>query len=252
MKKAVLFILIFLGIALFIAVLNYIGVDDVIKAFDSFSWGVIVVVVGLAFVQFFVITYRWKLIIESQGDKVVFRKLLSPKFVGFTVSFLTPGMYVGGEPVRAYLLKKNTGIRFSKGFSSIIVDKILDFTYPLPFLIWALVYAVFKYDISWEAVGFFVFVLLCLIFLLGVFYIQTYRGKGFFSSLARWFRLDKFNKLDNFIDKGKYFEELVISFFQGKKSLFVKGAFFIFTWWYGGVYSIHRNFKCFGYFGEYC
>ena len=87
----------------------------------------IVVVVGLAFVQLFVITYRWKLIIESQGDKVSYKKLLAPKFVGFTVSFLTPGMYVGGEPVRAYLLKKNTGIRFSKGLSSIIIDKILDF-----------------------------------------------------------------------------------------------------------------------------
>lgn len=224
MKKAILFILsIILGIALFIAVLNYIGVEDVIKVFDSFSWGVIAVVIGLSLLQISIVIYRWKLIIESQGDKARFVDLLSPKFVGFTVSFLTPGLYVGGEPVRAYLLKKKTGIRLSKGLSSIIVDKILDFTYPLPFLIWALVYAIIKYDISWEAVGVFVFVLIVLIFLLGVFYIQTYRGKGFFSSLAKWFKLDKFKKLEKFIKKGQYFEELVITFFQDKKALFIKG-----------------------------
>lgn len=224
MKKAFLFILsIIFGIALLIAVLNYIGLEDIISAFDSFSWGVIAVVVGLSFVQILIVIYRWKLIIESQGDKVEFRKLISPKLVGFTISFLTPGLYVGGEPIRAYLLKKNTNIRLSKGFSSIIIDKILDFTYPLPFLIWALVYAIIKYDISWEAIGVFVFVLISLVFLLGVFYIQTYRGKGFFSSLARWFRLDKFKRLEKYIIKGKYFEELVISFFNQKYALFIKG-----------------------------
>ena len=211
------------GIALFIAVLNHIGVEDLVKAFNSFSWGVIAVVVGLTFVQIFIVIYRWKLILESQGDKIPFKKLLAPKFVGFAISFLTPGLYVGGEPVRAYLLKKNTGIRLSKGFSSIIVDKILDFTYPLPFLIWALVYAMFKYDISWEAIGVFIFVLMFLIFLLVVFYVQTYRGKGFFSSIAKWFKLDRFKKLDKYIEKGKYFEDLVITFFNNKQRLFVKG-----------------------------
>lgn len=224
MKKAGLFILsIIFGIALFIAVLNYIGVEDIKKAFDSFSWSVIAITIALSFVQIFIVIYRWKLIIESQGDKVKFSQLLSPKFVGYTISFLTPGLYVGGEPVRAYLLKKNTNIRLSRGYSSIIVDKILDFTYPLPFLIWALVYAIIKYDISWEAIGVFVFILFFLIFLLGVFYIQTYRGKGFFSSLARWFQLDRFKKLEKFINKGKHFEDLVISFFNHKKLLFLKG-----------------------------
>ncbi|MDP2684666.1 MAG: lysylphosphatidylglycerol synthase transmembrane domain-containing protein [bacterium] len=224
MKKAGLFILsIIFGIALFIAVLNYIGLEDIKKAFDSFSWGVIAIVIALSFVQMFIVIYRWKLIIESQGDKVPYRKLIAPKFVGYTISFLTPGLYVGGEPIRAYLLKKNTGIRLSKGFSSIIVDKILDFTYPLPFLIWALVYAIIKYDISWEAIGIFVFILFSLIFLLGVFYIQTYRGKGFFSSLARWFQLNRFKKLEKFINKGKYFENLVITFFKHKQLLFFKG-----------------------------
>ena len=229
MKKAVLFILsIVLGIALFIAVLNYIGIEDIIGSFESFSWPIIAVVVGLTFVQIFIVMLRWKMVLDSQGDKVPLRKLISPKFVGFTVSFLTPGLFVGGEPIRAYLLNKNTGIRLSKSFSSIIVDKILDFTYPLPFLIWALIYAMWKYDINWEAVGVFVLALVFLIFLLLVFYIQTFRGRGFFSSLARWFRLDHFAWSRKMIEKGKYFEKLIILFFNEKPAFVAKGLFLSF------------------------
>lgn len=224
MKKIILFALsLLLGIALFIGVLDYIGTETLREAFTSFTWPTIGLVLVLNLGQMAVVIYRWQMILEAQGDRVPYRKLISPKFVGFAISFLTPGLYVGGEPIRAYLLKKNTGIRMSKGLASIIVDKILDFTYPLPFLIAALIYAMFKYDISWEAFGVFALALITLIVLLGFFYIQTYRGRGFFSSLLKIFRLDKFHFLQKMINKMLYFEELIIMFFQKKPRLFVKG-----------------------------
>lgn len=224
MKKTLLFILsLLVGIALFVGVLYYIGLEDLRAAFMSFSWEIIAIIIGLSFLQIFIVIYRWRLILGAQGDKVPFKKLLAPKFVGFTVSFLTPGLYIGGEPIRAYLLKKQSKIRLSHGFASIIVDKILDFTYPLPFLIGALIYAMFKYDISWEAISIFIVILMGLIFLLGLFYIQTYRGIGFFTSIARWFRLDRIKKFEKFIEKGKYFEHIVITFFKHRRALFVKG-----------------------------
>jgi len=224
MKKILLFILsLVIGIALFIGVLYYIGLDDLKSAFTSFSWATIAVVVALTFLQIFIIIYRWQLILAAQGDKLPFKKLLAPKFVGFAVSYLTPGLYVGGEPVRAYLLKRNTGVRLSHGFASIIVDKILDFTYPLPFLIGALIYAMFKYDISWEAVSAFVLVLLGLIVLLGFFYVQTYRGKGFFSSLIIFLRLNRIRFIKKYFEKILYFEGMIITFFNKQPALFTKG-----------------------------
>jgi uncharacterized protein (TIRG00374 family) len=224
MKKILLFILsLVIGIALFIGVLYYIGLDDLKSAFTSFSWATIAVVVALTFLQIFIIIYRWQLILAAQGDKLPLKKLLAPKFVGFAVSYLTPGLYVGGEPVRAYLLKRNTGVRLSHGFASIIVDKILDFTYPLPFLIGALIYAMFKYDISWEAVSALVLVLLGLIVLLGFFYVQTYRGKGFFSSLIIFLRLNRIRFIKKYFEKILYFEGMIITFFNSQPALFTKG-----------------------------
>lgn len=224
MKKTLFIILsIIVGIILFIGVLIYIGPGELVVAFESFSWETIAIVIGLAFLQIFITIYRWKIVLKSQGDDIPLKKLISPKIVGFTVSFLTPGLYVGGEPVRAYLLKKQTGVRYSHGFASIIVDKILDFTYPLPFLIGALVYAMFKYDISWEAVSVFIAVLIGLITLLILFYVQTYRGKGFFSGLIVLFRLDRFTKFGKLVKRMLYFEKLVITFFNHRKALFIQG-----------------------------
>ncbi|MFA5030940.1 MAG: lysylphosphatidylglycerol synthase transmembrane domain-containing protein [Patescibacteria group bacterium] len=226
MKKAILTIFsLIIGIVLFIAVLKYIGFDAFKAAFESFSWWTIGIIAVLGYVQTIVATYRWKIILRAQGDDVSLKKLIAPKFTGLTVSYLTPGPNVGGEPVQAFFLKRNTGIGYSKGFASILVDKILDFTYPLPFLIAALVYAFITYDISWQAIGIFVFTLLLLIFLLGMFYIQTYRGIGFFSSLIRFFRLHRFGKMQRLIDKMLYFEELIIKFFNHQKDLFMKGLF---------------------------
>ncbi|PIT87190.1 MAG: hypothetical protein COU31_04230 [Candidatus Magasanikbacteria bacterium CG10_big_fil_rev_8_21_14_0_10_40_10] len=224
MKKVILFFLsLIVGVALFIAVFRYIGVEAFKEAFKSFSWWTIGVVAVLAYAQTFVGIYRWKLILRAQGDNVTIKQLVAPKFAGLTVSYLTPGPNVGGEPVSAYFLKRNAGIGYSKGFASILVDKILDFTYPIPFLIAAMVYAFFKYDISWQAIGVFVFTLLVLIVLLAVFYVQTYRGIGFFSSVIRVLRLHRFKRMQKMIDKMLHFEELIIKFFNHQKELFAKG-----------------------------
>ncbi|MFA5135169.1 MAG: lysylphosphatidylglycerol synthase transmembrane domain-containing protein [Patescibacteria group bacterium] len=224
MKKTLLLILsIVVGIVLFIGVLIYIGPEELAVAFESFSWGMIAIIVALGFLQIFIAIYRWQVVLAAHGDRIPFRKLISPKFVGFTVSFLTPGMYIGGEPVRAYLLKKKTGLRYSRGLASIMIDKILDFTYPLPFLIGALIYAMLTYDISWEGVSVFVAVLVVLIGLLGMFYVQTYRGQGFFSSLIKLFQLHRFNKIKKLIEKMLYFEKLIITFFNNRRIVVVQG-----------------------------
>ena len=224
MKKIIFFVIsLILGIVLFVWVLRYIGVDEIKSAFTSFPLQTVFIVIALGFGHMFIVIYRWMLILHAQGDMVRYRQLLAPKFIGFAISYLTPGLYIGGEPVRAYVLKKEAGVKFSHGLASIIVDKILDFTYPLPFLIGGLVYAIFTYNIAWGALGFFVLVLLGLIILLIFFYIQTYRGKGFFSALMVFLKLDRLKVVRRLYKKVQYFENLIITFFQKRRALFAKG-----------------------------
>lgn len=224
MKKTFLFVLSSLiGVGLFIAVLYHIGINEVIDALKGFSWATLIVVMGLGVIQLMVVVYRWKLVLKAQGDHVPYKKLFVPKLIGNAISFLTPGLYVGGEPVRAYVLKKNTGVRFTHGMASIIIDKILDFTYPMPFLISALIYAMLTFNVAWEVFSLFVVFLVILIVVLILFYIQTYRGKGFFSPILILFRLNKIKYVHRLLEKVIYFENLIVEFFQKRKDIFFKG-----------------------------
>ncbi|MFH1235363.1 MAG: lysylphosphatidylglycerol synthase transmembrane domain-containing protein [Parcubacteria group bacterium] len=224
MKKTLLFILsLLVGVALFIGVLYRIGIHEILDTLRSFSWATLALVVAVGFLQLTVVLYRWQMILRTQGDHVPLKKLFAPKLIGYAVSFITPGPYVGGEPVQAYVLKKETGVRFTHGLAAIIVDKLLDFTYPLPFLIGALVYVMTKFDVSSEVFTLFALVLFALIVVLALFYIMTYQGKGFISVLLIAFRVNKAPFIKKYFDKLLYFEKLIIQFFQHRGGVFVKG-----------------------------
>ncbi|KKW15759.1 MAG: hypothetical protein UY52_C0014G0002 [Parcubacteria group bacterium GW2011_GWC2_49_9] len=114
-------------------------------------------------------------------------------------------------------------MRFTHGLAAIIVDKLLDFTYPLPFLIGALVYVMMKFDVSSEVFSLFAVVLLALIVVLALFYIMTYQGKGFISVLLIVFRINRITYIKKYFEKLLYFEKLIIQFFQHRSGVFIKG-----------------------------
>lgn len=166
---------------------------------------------------------RWKIILESQGDTISFRRLIGPKFIGNAISYLAPGPNVGGEPVRAYLLKRDYGIKLSHGLASITIDKVMDFTYPVPFLVGAMLYASVRYEFPLGVISVFLLILFLLLILLAVFYIQTYREKGFFSTFIRLLRLHRMSRFEKLIEKLYHFEQLIIVFFKEHRMVFLKG-----------------------------
>ncbi len=68
---------------------------------------------------------KWKLIINSVGHDVGFWKLLTYRGAADAVSYLTPFAKLGGDPLRAYLLKKN-GISGIKSLATVVVDRLCD------------------------------------------------------------------------------------------------------------------------------
>ena len=67
--------------------------------------------------------YRWKLLL-SNTKEISLLSLLPVKLAGLAISNLTPGR--GGEPVKAFLLKRKEGVPVSKGLFSIVLEKLLD------------------------------------------------------------------------------------------------------------------------------
>jgi hypothetical protein len=128
MRRIIISAVVAAGIVLLLVLLfSYAGIEDVINLLKRASIFYLAIFILLSVFTHMLFSWRWQLILRHQGYKIPFINVFVYKLMGFAVSYFTPAIRVGGEPVRAYMLKRH-GIRMSKGLSSILLDKTLEFT----------------------------------------------------------------------------------------------------------------------------
>ena len=78
--------------------------------------------------------FQWGLVLREAG---IFRgpwQAITARLAGFAVTYLTPSMYFGGEPVRASVYKRE-GISSKRLFATIVVDKYIELSSKFPCII---------------------------------------------------------------------------------------------------------------------
>jgi len=224
MKKIIFFIIsALIGLALFVGVIWKVGLNQILQTINYFSISKWFVILLLSIAQFYVTLYRWKIVLKSQGFNVPLIKLLASKLVGFSVDYMTPSPNVGGEAIRAYVLKKDTGIGFSHGLASVIIDKVMDFSYALPFVLFGIFFVLIKFSMSWQIIICLLFISSTFIFLICLFYYNTLRRKEFFGAIIRFLQLHRLSFMAKAMDKIAQFERIIIDFFHRDKKTFYKG-----------------------------
>jgi uncharacterized protein (TIRG00374 family) len=79
-------------------------------------------------------TFQWSLILREAG---IFRgpwQVFTARLAGFAITYLTPSMYFGGEPVRASVYKR-TGISYQRLYATIALDKYIELSTKFPCII---------------------------------------------------------------------------------------------------------------------
>ena len=130
MKKFLFFFssLVF-GLALFIFVLKKVGWSEIWAVLTILSVGQFSLIVFILLFGFLICLWRWRMILRSQGYLTIsWSALCRSKTVGFTLSYLTPAIYFGGEPLRVMILKEENGVDWETNIASIIIDKALELT----------------------------------------------------------------------------------------------------------------------------
>ena len=226
MKKIIFFtISALIGLALFVGVIWKVGLNQILQTINYFSISKWFVILLLSITQFYITLYRWKIVLKSQGFDIPLIKLLASKLVGFSVDYMTPSPNVGGEAIRAYVLKRDTGIGFSHGLASVIIDKVMDFSYALPFVLFGIFFVLIKFSLSWKIVASLLFVSFAFIFLILLFYYNTLRRKEFFGAIIRFLQLHRLSFIAKAMDKIAQFERIIIDFFHRDKKTFYKGLY---------------------------
>jgi len=70
--------------------------------------------------------WSWKILLNAYGLFPSWRLMLRAILGGYTLSYLTPSMYFGGEPLRIYLLSKELGASATQVTASVVIWKLLE------------------------------------------------------------------------------------------------------------------------------
>ncbi|MFW6104848.1 MAG: lysylphosphatidylglycerol synthase transmembrane domain-containing protein [Candidatus Bipolaricaulota bacterium] len=113
-----------LGVAILAAILWYIGPAKVWNQISSLGWDGFALLVGAIVLTFFFWTLAWVVIMKGYGVVAPFSLSFWARIGSFSVSFLTPSMHFGGEPVRALVIERETDSTYSRAFATIVAERI--------------------------------------------------------------------------------------------------------------------------------
>ena len=118
---------------LVLAVITLIGLllavepDEVAEAIQDVDLRLLVLAAFLYLVNLSLKAARWRVIVTTTGVRLSYRQALRLFLCGLAVNNTTPGG-VGGEPVRALLLRHETKTPTGEGLATIFGERLMDLT----------------------------------------------------------------------------------------------------------------------------
>ncbi|MBT3721591.1 flippase-like domain-containing protein [archaeon] len=184
MKKKTKIMVISLLVGFFLIYLNYkkFGINEVIDSFRNFNLSILPYYLGVIVCLELLGTFRWSIVIKAFKFKVPYFNLFFYRMSGYAVGYLSPQAHIGGEPVRALLLKRN-GINFKQGISTILIDKTMLLVTDIVFILTAAIMMFLHYSISNNIKIIFSVILTGVIILVGTYFHCMFTKKPFFSAI---------------------------------------------------------------------
>lgn len=124
-RTAVTLLLMGVGLGLFALILALVGPDAVWRQVQAMGvWGFLAMVGNDLTANAFWIA-SWGVLLRAFRVHLRPARLAGIGIAGFAVSYITPVAYVGGEPVRAWLVSRRTGATLTTVFATLFVDRLL-------------------------------------------------------------------------------------------------------------------------------
>lgn len=227
MRKKILTIILFLlGLGVFLGIFYFIGIGEVVSEIKKANLFYYSVAILFAFAVMVFWSFRWKVFIDV-GYKTSIIEVFKITLVGFSLNNLTPIAKLGGEPVRAYILKKRESVPGDFGlaaaFSELSAELIIS-------IAWALITVLLLFFIFnpplWVSSFMIAFIIISLICFASIF--GLYSGNPTIDKIIIWFtkKIKRLRPLQGkILSKYKKFQK---SFRRGlkNKKLFTKAILF--------------------------
>jgi uncharacterized protein (TIRG00374 family) len=115
-------ILLLLGLLTLIALIGHVGPARIIEATAGLGPVALLVILLPSVLMYALETLGWRLTLGQYAGAVSFGHLLAIRSAGEVVNMTTPTAYIGGEPLKAYLLRPH-GVPLVDGLASVVIAK---------------------------------------------------------------------------------------------------------------------------------
>lgn len=208
-----------IGLALLIGVFYFFPFTEFLTIVLNIPLALLGAYALVSLTIFFLLTWRWSLVLDAHDITLQKRHILGYRFVGYAISFVTPGPKVGGEMVRAAMMRRDN-IPYPKGLSSVIADKTIELSsFGLMFLLsLSVALALLPIPTGWR-VGMSVIAAILFVVVANGFILMI-RGKDPFMRLFRLLRLHSIPAMKKYKNEITEFETSILSFYGKNKKKF--------------------------------
>lgn len=241
-----------LGIIILIAMVLFIGPGKIISALKTANLYYVMFAVIIQFIILVLWNKRWSIICDSLDIPHSQLSLFAMTIVGLAVNDLTPSGRSGGEPVRAYLLSKDSSVKFKETFATVMGDKLFD---TLPFMvlaIFAICYLMLYLHLSSTLFSLLmVSLILFIVVLLFIIYISI--NEEFGLKTIQWtFRMARrFTSKDLITHEKKAVSSLIgfqnsLKYLMKDRKLLIQATVISFVVWFLELFRVYVVFLAFG------
>ncbi len=227
----------FIALVIFIWIIAKTGPLLIWNQIASLNWRILIVILAYLIIYFFD-TMGWRWAFRKKIKLPGLWRFFLARQAGEALNYTTPTAYIGGEPIKALVLKKRYGVNIIDGLSSVVIAKTSLFLSKVVFLLVGIILALkfFKFKsvvasgILWTFIG---------VLGLLVFFILLQR-KGLFMlglKMARKFKLSEM-----FEDKVAHLNEVdeaIKYFYLKEKTRFFGSFLFHLLGWFAGLIEVY-------------
>jgi len=124
-KKIVFWASLIVGIAAMIGI--YLNIGDIFLSFKDAPLILLIPYIAIVILIHLLHVWRWDIILKSMGYNLSFNKLQNYRLMGYALNYITPTAHIGGEPLKAVMLKEDK-VPYTIGVSSLVIDKSFEIT----------------------------------------------------------------------------------------------------------------------------
>jgi len=116
---------ILIGLAILGGVMYWVGWRQIFAEMQALGAAGIVSVLGSVLLAMAAWILSWWIILRSYGIRLPLGQVIGARLSGYAISYLTPTLYFGGEPVRALMVTGKTDAPTTRVFATVFLERFL-------------------------------------------------------------------------------------------------------------------------------